>query len=176
MARNIEIKARVSDLAPIREKALALARNSPEVIAQTDTFFVVPQGRLKLREFADGSGELISYERPDRPGPKESEYILVPCKSAHDLTRALDKVLPVRGKVSKRREVFLIGRTRVHLDIVETLGSFVELEVVLQDQEQVQAAEREAHELMGKLGIQPTDLIPDAYIDILERASISLQK
>lgn len=176
MARNIEIKARVLDRAAVREKALALARDSPELIAQTDTFFLVPKGRLKIREFADGSGELISYERNDQPGPKESTYRRVPCESARDLSHALGSVLPVRGRVIKQREVFLVGRTRLHLDIVDNLGSFIELEVVLQDNEHVQAAEQEARELMEKLGIQPQDLVPDAYIDILERTAISHQK
>jgi predicted adenylyl cyclase CyaB len=168
MARNIEIKARVSDLATIREKARALARNPPEVIAQTDTFFVVPQGRLKIREFADGSGELISYERPDQPGPKESTYMRVPSESARDISHALGKVLPLRGQVIKQREVFLVGRTRVHLDRVENLGAFVELEVMLQDDEHVEAAEQEVHELMEALGVHPADLVSGAYIDLLE--------
>ena len=176
MARNIEIKARVLDRTAIREKALALARNSPELVEQTDTFFVVPRGRLKIREFADGSGELISYERHDEPGPKESTYTRVPCQSARDLSHALGRVLPLRGRVIKQREVFLVGRTRLHLDTVENLGSFVELEVVLQDNEHAQAAEHEARELMEKLGIQPQDLVPDAYIDILERTDVSHQK
>jgi adenylate cyclase class IV len=147
---------------------LALAHHSPEVIGQTDTFFVVPQGRLKIREFLDGSGELISYERPDQPGPKESTYMRVTCESARDLSHALGRVLPVRGRVIKQREVFLVGRTRVHLDRVENLGAFVELEVVLQDYEHVQAAEHEAHELMEALGVHPADLVSGAYIDLLE--------
>ena len=66
MAKNIEIKARIADLASIRTKAAALALGPPQVLHQTDTFFVVPEGRLKVRAFLDGSGELISYERANQ--------------------------------------------------------------------------------------------------------------
>ena len=82
LARNVEIKARVQDLAGIRAKVAALAPGPGEIIDQTDTFFVVPQGRLKVRAFPDGSGELISYQRGDQPGPKESVYTRVLCQDA----------------------------------------------------------------------------------------------
>jgi predicted adenylyl cyclase CyaB len=171
MARNIEIKARVQDLAAVRAKATALAPGPGETIIQIDTFFVVPRGRLKIREFADGSGELIAYERPDHTGPKESHYTRLSCDTPEVLARALGQVLPTRGRVVKHREVFIVGRTRVHLDDVENLGSFVELEVVMRDDESAQDAEREAHELMAALAIPPTSLISGAYIDLLEKVA-----
>src|SRR5262245_35430871 len=129
MARNIEIKAHVPDLAAVRAKVLAIASDAAELIDQTDTFFIVPRGRLKVCEFSDGSGELISYERPNQMGPKESVYTRAHCQNARVLSQALARVLPVRGRVVKHREVFIVGRTRVHLDEVENLGTFVELEV-----------------------------------------------
>jgi predicted adenylyl cyclase CyaB len=79
-------------------------------------------------------------------------------------------VLPVRGVVVKHREVFLVGRTRIHLDRVENLGSFVELEVVLADGESLEAGRDEARELLTLLAIPEGDLVPDAYIDLLEHA------
>src|SRR2546425_3643256 len=138
MARNVELKARIPDLATIRAKAASLASGPMEIIDQTDTFFAVPRGRLKVRAFSDGSGELISYERPDREGPKESVYTRVACEDARVLSQALGSVLFVRGIVAKRRELFLVGRTRVHLDRVDDLGCFVELEVVLAPGESVE--------------------------------------
>lgn len=169
MARNVEIKARVSDLDAVRRVVSTLTPDPGVVIRQTDTFFVVPRGRLKVREFEDGSGELIAYDRPDRTGPKESVYSRVTCPRAGDLVNALAAALPVRGQVRKRREVFIVGRTRVHLDEVAGLGSFVELEVVLEDGEPVQRGESEALELMAALGIGRADLVPDAYVDLLQR-------
>ena len=79
MARNVEIKARVADAAALRERIAKLAESPPERLAQRDTFFVVPRGRLKLRQCGDGSGELIFYERGDQQGPKTSEYTRVAC-------------------------------------------------------------------------------------------------
>ena len=78
-------------------------------------------------------------------------------------------MLSVRGVVAKHREVFVAGRTRIHLDRVDQLGSFVELEVVLAEGESADAGQREAHALLTSLAIAESDLVPDAYIDLLER-------
>ena len=172
MARNIEIKAKIPDLAAIRAKAAALAAGPAQIINQTDTFFVVSRGRLKVRAFSDGSGELISYERANQRGPRESIYSRVACQDARALSEALGVVLPVRGIVAKRREVFLVGRTRVHLDRVENLGCFVELEVVLASGEPVEPGHREAHDLLRALQIPERALVADAYIDLLETAAV----
>ena len=172
MARNVEIKARVRELDAIRAKAAALASGPGEILQQTDTFFAVPAGRLKVREFSDGSGELIAYERPNQPGPKESSYSRFTCLNARALTATLSRVLPTRGTVVKQREVFLIGRTRVHLDQVEGLGFFVELEVVLAPGEPAEDGTREAHGLLDALDIPQAALVAEAYIDLLESARV----
>lgn len=169
-ARNVEIKAYAPDLTAIRHRASAIAAAPPQLISQIDTFFLVQHGRLKVREFDDGSGELIAYDRADREGPRTSNYTVVSCDGAGALCEALSRVLLVRGRVVKRRELFLIGRTRVHLDEVEGLGTFVELEVVLDDGEAATDGEAEARELMRRLGIGSDALIPKAYIDLLEES------
>ena len=167
MPRNVEIKARVA--APERLRALAtdLADGPPLVIAQTDTFFAAGRGRLKLRVFADGAGELISYERPDAAGPKASRYGIAPVADGAAMLAVLAAALPVRGVVRKRRELLLCGRTRIHLDRVEGLGDFLELEVVLAAGEDPAAGEAEARELMARLEIAPDDLVTGAYVDLL---------
>jgi adenylate cyclase class IV len=167
MARNIEIKTRVSALEPVRGRALALASRPSELLRQIDTFFVVPEGRLKVREFTDGTGELIAYERPDVPGPKASAYSRHACQNGRTLCETLSRVLPVRGVVRKTREVVLVGRTRVHLDTVEGLGTFVELEVVLSDGESVEHGEHVARDLLRTLQISDDSLVAEAYIDLL---------
>ena len=125
-----------------------------------------------MREFSNGTGELIAYRRPNQNGPKESDYTRVASDDPAVLRHALGSVLPVQGEVVKRREVFIVGRTRVHLDQVENLGQFVELEVVLQDDESATIGEQEALELMEALGISPGMLVADAYIDLLRRAPL----
>ncbi len=169
MAHNLEIKARAADPGRLRSTAAALAGRPGAVIEQRDTFFVVPKGRLKVREFADGTGELIAYERPDDSGPKESVYTRVACEDASVLVRALSSVLPVRGEVRKRRELFIAGRTRIHVDEVAGLGSFVELEVVLEDHEPPEVGRQEAEALMNALSVSDSDLVSGAYVDLLER-------
>jgi predicted adenylyl cyclase CyaB len=166
MARNVEIKARVTSLDPIRLKAQSLSTSPSENLHQTDRFFAVPRGRLKVREFADGSGEVIFYERADHSAPKESVYERFPCLNAKALAEVLSKALVVRGTVVKAREVFLVGPTRIHLDQVDGLGSFVELEVVLADGETVESGQHVALELLRALDIPQANLIAAAYIDL----------
>jgi adenylate cyclase class IV len=170
-ARNVEIKARVSDPAALRARAAALAAAARGVEGnQRDTFFLVARGRLKLRRFEDGTGELIFYERADTTGPKTSAYSIAPCPDAAALEAVLARALGVRGVVAKRRELFMVGRTRVHLDEVHGLGHFLELEVVLRDGEPAADGEREAHDLLAKLGVPAAALVAPAYIDLLEGA------
>jgi predicted adenylyl cyclase CyaB len=168
MPANIEIKARVSDPAVLLETARKLADSPPKTILQTDTFFQVADGRLKVREFADGTGELIFYRRPDADGPKTSDYAIAGAADGRALCQVLSAALTVRGVVRKTRLLFMAGRTRIHLDEVEDLGSFMELEVVLTGGEDPAHGEAEAAELMRQLGITPADLVSGAYIDLLE--------
>lgn len=168
MAANVEIKARVADPAALRERAVALADWPAQRLEQTDTFFTVPTGRLKLREFGDGTAELIQYERPDADGPKLSRYRRLDVPDPAGLKAALADALGVRAVVVKHRDVLMAGRTRIHLDRVEGLGDFMELEVVLAEGEDLAAGEAEARDLMTRLGIAATDLVTGAYVDLLE--------
>ncbi len=133
MARNVEIKARVADRTALEARVAHLADSGPTSIAQRDTFFHCARGRLKLRDFGDGSGELIAYQRSDDRGPKLSTYLRAPTADPEALLAALAAACEVRGEVRKQRTLYLIGATRVHLDTVDLLGHFVELEVVLRE-------------------------------------------
>jgi predicted adenylyl cyclase CyaB len=169
MPQNIEIKAAVADLAALESKVHPLATHGPEPIAQDDTFFACAKGRLKLRTFSAEAGELIFYQRADQAGPKASFYVRSPTSSPDSLREALRMAHGIIGRVVKRRTLYLIGRTRVHLDRVEGLGSFMELEVVLAEGEASEAGVAEANRLIAALGIQAEDLIEDAYLDLLAR-------
>ena len=171
MARNIEIKARVEDLARLATKVAAVADDGPTVILQDDTFFRCDCGRLKLRSFPDGSGELIFYRRANQEGPKESFYLRSPTSAPDNLRESLALAYGAVGRVRKHRTLFLVGRTRVHLDQVEGLGQFLELEVVLGEGERSENGVREAQRLMAMLGIDPSQLIERAYVDLLARES-----
>ncbi|MBC7665362.1 MAG: class IV adenylate cyclase [Caulobacter sp.] len=172
MARNIEIKARVADMAALVARAAAIADSGPVEIPQDDTFFRCDDGRLKLRVFEDGRGELIFYRRPDADGPKVSFYVLSPTASPDTLREALTLSNGQEGRVVKHRTLFLVGRTRVHLDRVQGLGDYMELEVVLADDETPEAGVREAHALMARLRVPAEALVTGAYHDLLRARSV----
>ena len=168
MARNVEIKARVGDVAALEPAVARLADSGPTQIAQDDSFFHCARGRLKLREFADGSAELIAYQRADSTGPKLSIYLRSPAGDPASLRHALAASCGLRGRVVKQRTLYLVGAVRVHLDVVEGLGHFCEIEVVLREDQSVAKGERLARELLAALGIDDAQLVAGAYIDLIE--------
>jgi predicted adenylyl cyclase CyaB len=168
MPENVEIKAAARDFQKQHLLAQQLSGSAGETLFQKDVFFHVPKGRLKLRFLAEDQGELISYERSDLAGPRRSVYHVLQTKTPESLRTVLASVLGVRGTVAKKRTLYWIGQTRVHLDEVEGLGRFVELEVVLQPGQTSAEGEKVAAELMKRLEIAKEDLIAQAYVDLLE--------
>ena len=168
MPRNVEIKARIHDLSQLRARAQSIADSGPFEIQQDDTFFVCHNGRLKLRIFSESQGELIFYKRDNSPNPKESQYVITPTSTPNVLRETLVLALGECGRVRKRRTLFLVGKTRVHLDEVEGLGAFLELEVVLSDGETVAQGIETARRIMQQLGVSDGDLVDRAYVDLLK--------
>jgi adenylate cyclase len=168
MGRNVEIKAKVANLATLLDRLDSLADDGPSVIHQEDTFFPCPTGRLKFRRFSKKEGELIFYQRLDAAQPKESHYLRSPSHDPDGLVQLLSQVLGVRGVVRKRRTLYRLGQTRVHLDEVEGLGTFLELEVVLEPSQTLEEGAGIARKIMTGLGIQEDDLVKAAYIDLLK--------
>jgi predicted adenylyl cyclase CyaB len=169
MPRNVEIKAHIGSVEALASRAQAIADTGPTEILQDDTFFHCPNGRLKLRAFSESTGELIFYQRPNQTGPKESFYVISKTASPNSLREALSLAYGQAGRVRKHRTLFIAGRTRIHLDRVEGLGDFLELEVVLSDDESPEAGVHTARELLARLGISPQQLIEGAYIDLLRQ-------
>lgn len=167
MGANVEIKAKLTDRAAVEERARALADAAPRTLRQEDVFFTVARGRLKLRTIDGARGELIAYERPDAEGPKASAYTIFRTDDPDTLLEALSGTLGASVVVRKVRTVYLAGRTRIHLDAVEGLGEFLELERVLAPGEDPRAGERDVRELMARLGVAEADLVAGAYADLL---------
>ena len=168
MPSNIEIKARARDFEEIRRRAESLSDTSVDVIPQEDTFFNTGKGRLKLRILALNRGQLIYYTRPDQEGPKRSEYHIYETSDPENLRRVLELAYGIRGVVKKTRYLYLVGQTRVHLDDVEGLGQFMELEVVMGEGQSDAEGQVIAEDLMSRLGVERGDLIEGAYMDLLE--------
>jgi predicted adenylyl cyclase CyaB len=170
MARNIEIKARVCDAEALEALARTLSDQGPFDLEQDDTFFACPNGRLKLRMLSPDQAELIFYQRPNVSGLKVSSYLKVPVAQPALMRAALAHSLGVVGRVRKRRRVYLAGNTRIHLDQVQGLGSFLELEVVLEPSQPPEEGEAVARRLLAALGVSDTDRVPRAYLDLLAEA------
>lgn len=167
--KNLEIKTRVESLAPIRGRLRAMKGAVREpAVRQTDWYFRVPKGRLKLRVSSGRrSGTLIAYLRPDRRTARTSDFQLMLAAYPAGTRALLTAMLGVRACVRKRREVWLYRNARIHLDAVEGLGRFVEIEVV------VTGGMAQARALMktlkAALGIEGSSPLAGSYSDMLTR-------
>ncbi|HET7035514.1 MAG TPA: class IV adenylate cyclase [Thermomicrobiaceae bacterium] len=165
--RNLELKVPLPALSAARERARMLGAEPAGVQEQTDAYFDVPHGRLKLRRIAgQREATLIAYRRPDEAASRYSDYLLAPAAEPDALGEVLVRALGVLVVVRKRRELWRFGATRIHLDEVEGLGSFVELETVLGGQP-VEAAEAEHRLVRDRLGLADLLPIPGSYGDLL---------
>ena len=168
MAANVEIKARITNLVLLRQQVERISDSAAELIMQEDVFFLGSRGRLKLRIFSDDRGELIYYERSDQTGPKRSQYFISRTGEPRQLLIVLESAFGIRGVVRKKRWLYMVDNTRIHLDEVDDLGTFLELEVVLSPGQRTEEGQAIAAELMANLGIVERDLVSGAYIDLLE--------
>ena len=162
--KNIEFKARCADLQAVRNSLKELGVPLARRVRQVDTYFKVPSGRLKLREIDSGEAQLVQYDRPDESAARACEYTVVPVKDAAGLKQALSLALGVRVVVDKVRELYLWDHTRVHLDTVEDLGTFLELETVVTDQT-LEDARSECQRIKEALMIRAEDILPGSYAD-----------
>jgi predicted adenylyl cyclase CyaB len=166
---NVEIKARCNHASQVRTYLLDHGAEFKGVDEQTDTYFNVQQGRLKLRE-GNIENNLIYYERTNQAGPKNSQFRLVKIEDAKGLKEALTSSIGIKVVVKKRREIYYIGNVKFHIDEVPGLGSFAEIEAgnILADLSQEQLKEQ-CDFYMKELKIGSEDLIEGSYSDMLLR-------
>ena len=171
MKSNIEIKAKITDLQEIKKLIEQLCSSDPTVLNQRDIYYDAKNGRLKLRIFSVNEGELIYYERQNIEGPKRSDYSIYKTTDPVKLNETLNSSLEVIGVVEKKRTVYIYGQTRIHLDEVNNLGNFIELEVVLKADQDFEEAISIAKEIIETLGISDKDLIKGSYIDLINNSN-----
>lgn len=167
LLKNIEIKARITNYEKVKRLVEELCPIPIQTEQQADTFFNTPKGRLKLRE-SDDKSALIYYDRPNSFEPIQSDIVISFIENPSTLKSVLSKSIGIRGIVNKKRILYKYEQTRIHLDDVKGLGKFIELEVVLKSDQTLKDGEMIANKLMDKFGIQKTDLIDVAYIDLIE--------
>ena len=164
---NVEIKAHCSNPAEVRS---FLQRNDASFKGtdnQVDTYFKTNKGRLKLRE-GNIENNLIYYERTDHAGPKDSKFILVKVEDAAGLKQVLSLSMGIKAIVNKKREIYYIGNVKFHIDEVDRLGSFVEIEAgnVLAERSR-EELQKQCDHYVQALGIRHTDMLAQSYSDML---------
>lgn len=177
--QNLEIKARYSNQR--RAWRLAHERLQAEdagVLVQTDTYFNVRQGRLKLRVIRPASSaangtephyELIFYHRPNQGSPKASSYDILPVENGPKALAIFTASLGVKAVVHKSRRVFLKDNLRVHLDRVRGLGAFLEFELIVSAGHPLPECRGQMDQLLALFEIADADLVPVSYLDLLLR-------
>jgi predicted adenylyl cyclase CyaB len=173
MPSNVEIKAILKDRPKVETIVARLSDSEPETLYQHDVFFRCETARLKLRILSPEYGELIRYERSDVAEVRSSRYLIARTADPEVLREILTKTLGQTGAVRKTRTLYLVGQTRVHLDQVEELGDFLELEVVLRPEQSEIEGKDIATKLLYDFGIDCSQFIPEAYVDILTRQAVT---
>jgi predicted adenylyl cyclase CyaB len=167
MPLNVEIKAKINRPEFIRSYLKDSNAEFKGTDFQTDTYFTVPAGRLKLRE-GNIENNLIYYERQNSAGAKESSFQLVPVPDAKTLKEVLAKSLGIKIVVKKRREIYFIGNVKFHIDEVENLGNFAEIEASdLYADIPKEELQRQCDFYLNELRIKKEDLISVSYSDML---------
>lgn len=167
LRQNLEIKARCPDLASARKRLVDAGAVPHELLDQVDTYFHVSRGRLKLRQIRGRIAQLIGYDRADQSGPRHSSFRIVEIPNPEALLSLLGNALSIRIEVRKDREVLLWENVRIHLDEVDGLGTFIELEAVISSTvDEHDSPARLAH-LCNLLHITPEETIGESYADLL---------
>ncbi len=163
--RNVEYKARIGDYRSLMARARELGADLWGDLRQTDTYFRVQHGRLKVRETAGRQAELVFYERDEAHPDRPSDYTIVFFPDGGSLKEALSRALEIVAIVKKTRTLLVLDGTRLHFDDVEGLGRFIELEVPVSEDDAVAAAHLAS--LLASLGMRPEDGIRASYADLV---------
>jgi predicted adenylyl cyclase CyaB len=163
----IEIKARCTEQDKVRNILIAENAFFKGKDHQIDTYFNVPNGRLKLRE-GTIENNLIHYERPDQKGPKQSSVLLYKSDPNSTLKALLEKANGILVVVDKQREIYFIDNVKFHIDTVKDLGTFVEIEAIDEDgtigKEKLQS---QCENYLKIFNIQEKELLDSSYSDLL---------
>lgn len=171
MPLNIEVKAKNNNPSRINEALTKLGLTPAAHLWQEDTFFAVPRGRLKIRCDEAGQCELIYYRRRNEPGLKVSSYFR---RSPNDIETSrmqLTTLFGIKNIIKKKRTLFLLGGARVHLDHVDGLGDFVEIEVPMITRSDENRAKHTARRIMKELSITEDELLSTAYEEMTNIAT-----
>ena len=165
----VELKAKVDNLTTIRNKLIQYGAEQVGVFHQIDTYYEVPNGRLKLREIEDKvDAELIYYERENVAGPKRSSVFILTIPSSRIFKQILERIMRIKTVVDKVRQIYFYKGIQIHLDTVEGLGSFIEFELItFQDSKQQKKDLHKLEKLREQLEIDCQRLERLSYSDLI---------
>lgn len=164
--QNLEAKFKLFDLDRARTMAEAAGYEFKGSFAQRDTFFRVARGKLKLRE-QDNGAWLIHYSRDDREGLEISNYEIVPVPDPDQMRTMFSEAVGVLARVNKRRTLLMRENVRLHLDQVEGLGDFGEIEAVVGEGERPEQYLAAVDRILRALDVRRSSLITASYFEML---------
>lgn len=165
---NIEIKAKYRKSDQTKGVLEKIGARFERIEMQTDTYFNVENGKLKIRERDSGLPQLIQYFRKEEERPKPSYYEIVHLRNVKKVKETLTREYGIRVIVKKKRELWTWKNVRIHFDAVEDLGHFLEFEAVIEKNTDDEEGYRKLKRLMKKFGITQKDLVSQSYVDLIE--------
>ena len=129
MALNLELKARVENHEVVKQVLKNIGSKFEKMLNQRDIYYKIENGLLKLR-IENGNYSLIKYNREERKSDRWSNYYVVNMEGS-ETELLFSSLFPIETEVMKQRELYMYKDTRIHLDTVENLGKFIELETVV---------------------------------------------
>jgi len=170
MPANIEIKAQCKNPEITETKIKTLTDNIIGLDLQSDTYFKTKNGRFKLRESTIDGNYLIPYLRPNNLESKRSDYDKIPVQDAQKVKSLFENILGIQCVVRKKRKIYLYENVRIHLDEVDQLGSFIELEAVFNGRHEEEKVQRKKIEfLMNELSIGKESLVAESYENLMQK-------
>ena len=164
--QNVEAKFKLVNAVHAREVATRLGFEARGILLQRDTFFHVAHGKLKLREETAGA-RLIHYRRSREGDLELSDYEIVPVAEPARTRSMLASALGILAEIRKQRTLLMRGNIRLHLDCVEGLGEFGEIEAVLESGETAESNRVAVREILSALDIDERDLIGVSYFEMM---------
>ena len=165
MPKNLEIKSKVHNKSHVLSVVKALNAQCKGIMHQTDTYFCVQQGRLKLREIDIYQSELIYYNRIEEAHQRLSRFEVYSVENPQYLKEILQQALGVKAIVQKKRLLYMFDSTRIHIDEVAGLGTFLEFEIPANNS--IDEAEQLLNLLILKFGIKEGDFLNNSYMDLI---------
>ncbi len=167
MRQNLELKARISSVSEAVHAAHRLKAKAKGILRQRDVYYKVSHGRLKLRIINDRSAELIFYNRPNKKGSRYSDYFLLHISNVRLVNELCTAAFGQKVVVEKKRRLFIYKNSRIHLDEVRELGTFIEFEVLVKHGRH--QAQKLLEALVTKFNIRRATIIAVSYADLVLR-------